>query len=91
MLFALPWLDTSKVRSGRFRPYFKPFYWLFILTVIGLGWLGAQPAEGAYVVASRMATFYYFTYFLLVLPLLGKFEKTMPLPESIESYVNAKK
>lgn len=90
ILFALPWLDTSKVRSGRFRPFFKPFYWLFILTVVALGWLGAQPAEGGYVVASRMATFYYFTYFLLVLPILGKVEKTKSLPESIESYERAK-
>ncbi|MEM7617584.1 MAG: cytochrome b/b6, partial [Pseudomonadota bacterium] len=90
ILFLLPWLDKSKVRSGAFRPFFKPFYWLFILCSIGLGWLGAQPAEGYYVIAARAATFYYFSYFLLILPLLGMFEKTKPLPESVDEYVKQK-
>lgn len=85
ILFALPWLDSSKVKSGAFRPLFKPFFWLFIFNFILLGYLGAKPAEGLYVTFSRISTFYYFAYFLLILPWLGKFEKTKPLPESISA------
>lgn len=85
ILFALPWLDSSKVRSGVFRPLFKPFFWIFIFNFVLLGWLGGKPAEGIYVTLSRLSTFYYFAYFLLILPLLSKFEKTRPLPESIDA------
>jgi len=85
ILFALPWLDTSKVRSAVYRPVFKIFFLLFTLNFIVLGYLGGKPPEGIYVILSRVATFYYFAYFLLVLPILGKVEKTKPLPESISA------
>jgi len=84
ILFALPWLDTSKVKSGAYRPMFKWLFAVFIINFILLGWLGKSPADGWYVVASRFATLYYFAYFLVILPLLGKFEKTLPLPDSID-------
>jgi ubiquinol-cytochrome c reductase cytochrome b subunit len=90
ILFVLPWLDRSKVKSGAFRPLFKPFFWLFVVNAIFLGWLGAKPAEGTYIVLAQISTFYYFAYFLLVLPLLGKFEKTKPLPESISASMKKK-
>ncbi|ATQ66462.1 MULTISPECIES: cytochrome b [Methylosinus] len=80
---ALPWLDTSKVRSGVYRPTFKKFFWAFVAVSVGLGYLGAQPAEGVYLLAARILTVCYFLYFIVVLPLLGKFEKTLPAPESI--------
>ncbi|MBY6242020.1 cytochrome b N-terminal domain-containing protein [Methylosinus sp. Sm6] len=80
---ALPWLDTSKVRSGVFRPLFKKFFWAFVAVSVGLGYLGAQPAEGVYLFAARVLTACYFLYFLVVLPLLGKYEKTLPEPKSI--------
>ncbi len=89
VLFALPWLDSSKVRSGHFRPMFKWFYYLFVLCCIGLGYLGGKPAEGAYVVGSRILTAYYFAYFLIILPWLGKVEKPLPLPKSIGEAVLA--
>ena len=89
VLFLLPWLDRSKVRSGGYRPTFQKFYWLFILNFALLGWLGKSPAEGWYVWASRLSTFYYYAYFLLILPQLPKFEKTLKLPNSIdEDYQN---
>lgn len=83
VLFLLPWLDSSKVKSGRFRPVFKWFFWLFTFNFVLLGYLGSQKPEGIYVILSRLATFYYFTYFILILPLLGKYEKPLPLPSSI--------
>lgn len=85
VLFVLPWLDKSPVRSGRFRPIFKVFFWLLLLDCILLGYLGAKPAEGIYVVLSRIATAWYFFHFLLVLPLLSMVEKTRPLPQSIST------
>lgn len=90
ILFVLPWLDTSKVKSGAYRPVFKWFFWLFIGNFILLGFLGGKPPEGWYVVAARFATFYYFAYFLLILPFLGKYEQARPLPESISHAVKHK-
>ena len=83
VLFLLPWLDTSKVRSATFRPIYKIFFWIFLVDAIVLGWVGSKPAEGIYIIISRVATFYYFLHFLILLPLLGKFERNRPLPESI--------
>ena len=60
VLFVLPWLDTSRVRSAAFRPIYRQFFWIFVLVGIGLGYLGAQPAEGGYVIAARILTVYYF-------------------------------
>jgi ubiquinol-cytochrome c reductase cytochrome b subunit len=51
--------------------------------VIGLGYLGSQEPSGGYVVAARILTLYYFGFFLIILPLLGLFETTKPLPHSI--------
>lgn len=88
---ALPWLDTSKVKSGTYRPLFRKFYWIFVAVCIGLGYLGAQPAEGVYLVAARILAFYYFLHYVLILPLIGKYEKTDPVPESIEAAIAAKR
>jgi len=87
ILAFLPWLDTSRVRSGRYRPLFKQFFWLWVIACIGLGWLGSKPPEGVYVVLSRLFTAYYFGFFIIILPLLGIFEKTKPLPNSISDSV----
>jgi ubiquinol-cytochrome c reductase cytochrome b/c1 subunit len=91
ILAFLPWLDTSRVKSGRYRPLFKQFFWLWVIVCIGLGWLGSKPPEGIYVIMSRLFTLYYFAFFIVILPLLGIFEKTKPLPNSIsESVLGAK-
>src|SRR5687768_4159410 len=87
VLVFLPWLDSSKVRSARYRPLFRQFFWIFVAVCIGLGWLGAKPAEGGYVLAAQILTFWYFAHFLIVLPLLSRFETTRPLPSSIAESV----
>jgi ubiquinol-cytochrome c reductase cytochrome b subunit len=83
ILAALPWLDTSKVRSAVFRPLYKQFYWILVLDVLILGYVGAMPAEGLYLLIARVATAYYFLHFLIILPVLGLKEKTSPVPLSI--------
>jgi len=83
ILAALPWLDTSKVRSAVFRPLYKQFYWILVVDVLVLGYVGAMPAEGLYLLIARVGTVYYFAHFLIILPVLGLKEKTLPLPLSI--------
>jgi len=87
MLVILPWLDTSKVRSTKYRPVYRWFFWLFVFDVLVLGYMGSQPAEGINVLIAQLATLYYFLHFLVVLPLLGKFERPKPLPRSISEAV----
>jgi ubiquinol-cytochrome c reductase cytochrome b/c1 subunit len=83
VLFFLPWLDTSRVRSARFRPIFRQLIWVWVASCIVLGAVGAHKPEGIWVVIGRVGTLYYFLHFLVILPLLGKLERPLPLPESI--------
>jgi ubiquinol-cytochrome c reductase cytochrome b subunit len=83
VLVILPWLDTSKVKSAIFRPLYKQFYWILVLDVLILGYMGAMPAEGTYLLIARVATTYYFVHFLVILPVLGYKEKTLPVPLNI--------
>ncbi len=87
ILFALPWLDTSKVRSAKFRPIYKQMFWLFVIDCIVLGWVGMNPPAGSFVLIGRIGTAYYFAHFLIVFPLLGWFETPKPLPTSISEPV----
>jgi ubiquinol-cytochrome c reductase cytochrome b/c1 subunit len=90
VLFFVPWLDTSRVRSATYRPIYRQFFWIFVLVSIGLGYLGSQPPEGGYVVAARILTAYYFIHFLIVLPIIGLIERPLPMPLSITESVLAK-
>ena len=83
VLFFIPWLDTSPVRSCNYRPWMKIFFWIFVVVCMALGWLGSQPPEGLLPLISLACTAYYFAYFLVIMPILGKIEKTKPLPASI--------
>ena len=87
VLFFVPWLDTSRVRSAKYRPLYKQFFWILVAAGIGLGYLGSQPPEGGYVIAARILTLYYFAHFLIIMPLLGLFESPKPRPPSIADAV----
>jgi ubiquinol-cytochrome c reductase cytochrome b/c1 subunit len=87
ILFFVPWLDTSRVRSTSYRPIYKWFFWAFVLTCIALGYLGSQPPEGVYLVLGRILTAYYFLFFLVVMPVVGWIEKPKVLPGSITESV----
>ena len=87
ILLALPWLDKSKVRSAIFRPIYKQFFWILVIDVLVLGYMGAMPAEGLYLLIARIGTAYYFLHFLVILPILSSYEKTEPLPASISEPV----
>jgi quinol-cytochrome oxidoreductase complex cytochrome b subunit len=87
ILFLIPWLDTSRVRSSVFRPIYKQFFWILFIDCIILGWVGANPPEGYFILIGRLATAYYFAHFLIVMPLVGWFERPNPMPDSIASAV----
>ena len=80
-----PWLDTSRVRSGRYRPQFKMWFYILVVDFFVLMWAGSQPAEGLVPLISLLGTIYWFAYFLVILPLLGITEKPQPRPETIEA------
>jgi quinol-cytochrome oxidoreductase complex cytochrome b subunit len=87
VLFVLPWLDTSPVRSSRFRPIYQWFFWVLVIDAFVLGYVGAHRPEGFYVLLGRAGTLYYFFHFLILLPVLGKLERPRPLPASISAAV----
>jgi ubiquinol-cytochrome c reductase cytochrome b subunit len=83
VLFLLPWLDRSPVRSIRYKgPIFKLALALFVISFVMLGWLGLQPATSTYTILARIATLVYFAFFLLM-PIYSKIDKTKPLPDRI--------
>ncbi len=83
ILFVLPWLDSCKVKSAKYRPLFRIFTYLFFVNFIILGYLGGEVAEEPYITFSQISTVWYFAHFLIILPVLSKFEKTKALPNSI--------
>ncbi len=97
ILFAMPWLDRSKVRSARFRPVYKVFFWCLLVDVLVLGHIGSKPTDTIlfqigsvkidYVTFGQVFTAYYFLHFFVIVPLVGIFEKPKPLPESISKAV----
>jgi ubiquinol-cytochrome c reductase cytochrome b subunit len=88
MAFA-PWLDTSSVRSGRYRPMFKWWFWLFVANFFFLMWLGSKEAAEPWASLSLLGSTYWFAYFLVILPLLGVIEKPEARPATIEDDFNA--
>src|SRR3982751_1848769 len=87
LLFFLPWLDRSPVRSGAYRPVFKRFFWLLVIDVVILGYIGGAPISPARIAIGQIAAAYYFIHFLVILPLVSRFETTLPLPNSISESV----
>src|ERR1700759_1603897 len=90
VLVFLPWLHSAKTRSCKYRPLAKQFFWMFVIVCILLGYLGSQPPGGIYVIAGRILTVCYFSYFLIVLPLLSVIETPRATPNSIADAVLAK-
>ncbi len=73
-LLALPFLNTSPIRSSNFRPLYRKLFWLIVADCLLLGWIGQQPVEDPYILIGQLASVYFFVYFLIFIPFLGKFE-----------------
>ncbi len=85
----VPWLDTSPVRSGRYRPAFKWWFLLLVIDFVVLMWCGSRPAEGLVPTISLIGAVYWFGYFLVILPVLGFTEKSKAVPKTIEADFDA--
>ena len=90
VLALVSWLDWSPVKSAKYRPAYRFFFWVFAAICIGLGYLGSQvPTDGLTLIA-RILTAGYFAFFLIVMPVLSFTERTKPMPASISDAVLAK-
>ena len=98
LLFVLPWLDGSPVRSAAYRPAYKKFLWLLVAVWILLGMAGGKSPDDLvslfgletpikWVYVAQLGVLYYYAHFLVVLPWLAQREKTLPLPYSISESV----
>jgi ubiquinol-cytochrome c reductase cytochrome b subunit len=87
LLVFLPWLDTSPIKSGKYRPMFRFWFWVFVVCCVGLGYLGSQEVSDTATFFARAFTIGYFGFLLVILPVLGLIEKTKPLPASIADAV----
>lgn len=83
ILFFLPWLDKSPVRSANYRPIYRIAFFIFVIDALILGYVGGQPAEEPYITISRIAAAYYFFHFLILIPFISKYEKPLNLPNSL--------
>ena len=91
LLFFLPWLDTSPVRSGHYRPLFRKFFWYGLIpSLVVLTYCGGKPPYTQWVVLSQIAAAYYFAHFLIILPIVSRIERPLPLPNSITEAVTGK-
>jgi quinol-cytochrome oxidoreductase complex cytochrome b subunit len=77
ILAALPWLHSTEIRSSRFRPIYKFFYWTLISCCLLLGWIGGMPVEDPYILIGQILSFFYFFYFVVLIPSIGKLEKLL--------------
>lgn len=95
VLFVIPWLDTSKVRSSKFRPVYKWFFLVLFIDCFVLGYCGKKAPDDYFlgleglkvITVGQLATLYYFAHFLVVMPIVGKLERPKPLPASISESV----
>ncbi len=91
LLFFLPWLDTSPVRSANYRPTYKWFLIVLLIDVLVLGYIGGAAPTPAVILIGQIATIYYFLHFLVILPIVSMMERPRPLPNSITEAVLAGK
>ena len=90
LLFFLPWLDTSPVRSATYRPLYRIFFWVLVVDVLLLGVCGMMPAEQPWVLLSQLGAMYYFAHFLIIMPIISRIERPLPMPASITEAVLGK-
>ena len=90
LLFFLPWLDSSPVRSSNYRPLYRIFLVVLLVDVLVLGYIGGAEATARNVIIGQIAAVYYFAHFLIILPIVSATERPRPLPNSITESVLGK-
>lgn len=77
VLFLLPFINTSEIRSATFRPVFRVFFWMFLVDCFLLGWIGQNVVDFPYIEIGQICTFFYFFFLLVLIPLLGRLESIL--------------
>ena len=77
ILFAVPFINTSRVKSTNYRPIFKICYWLLVTDFIILTWVGQKPVKNTYILIGQVATGYYFLFFIFLIPVVGIIENKL--------------
>lgn len=77
VLFVIPFINTSDIRNTTYRPIFKFCFWFFIADFIILTWVGQKPVKDTFILVGQVATVYYFAFFLILIPLVGKIESAL--------------
>lgn len=77
VLLIIPFTNTSDVRNTTYRPLFKVFFWLFIVDFVILTWVGQKPVKDYFILTGQIATFYYFLFFIVLIPVIGKVESIL--------------
>ena len=77
ILLLLPFINTSRIRSSKFRPLFAPLYWFLVSDFLLLGWLGQKPVEDPYIEIGFWCTICYFFILLILVPLIGIIENRL--------------
>jgi ubiquinol-cytochrome c reductase cytochrome b subunit len=79
ILLILPIVNTSEIRSSLYRPLHQKFFWLLVADYFLLGYLGQQVPETPFIEIGQIASIYYFVYFLVIIPVLGRLERNLRL------------
>jgi quinol-cytochrome oxidoreductase complex cytochrome b subunit len=77
ILLILPLTDLSRIRSNQFRPAMKLFFWFFVVNFIMLAFIGSQHPVEPYVTIGQVATAFYFSWFLIIVPVISLVENTL--------------
>jgi len=77
VLLLIPFTNTSELRNTNYRPLFKFCFWLFLADFIILTWVGQKPVRDNFILLGQLATFYYFTFFLVLIPTIGLLESKL--------------
>jgi len=77
VLLLLPVINTSEVRSSKFRPIYSIAYWFLVSDFLLLGWIGQKPVETPYIEVGQFATVFYFAFMLILIPVIGIVEKNL--------------
>ncbi|CAI3947384.1 cytochrome b [Commensalibacter communis] len=83
VLFAVPWLDRSPIKSANYRPSYRIALFLLVLSFVMLGIVGKYHSHTGLIWLGRLALFYYYAHFLLILPFSARFELKRTLPTSL--------
>lgn len=88
-LMRLPYINTAEVRSSAFRPIYRTLFWVFIVDCLILGWIGQKPVDAPYIVIGQIGTAYYFTFLLVLIPLVGRLESALMREGLVDNSVGA--